>query len=275
MNFKEVHLYRIKLIKSKQIPLLAEDRSARDIFLTAIAEKPSKIQENGTGWTIGNIVKDDRDTGSFAVGRITTKSVERFDKETGDFVDEVDDAGPYTLVFFDASIGLLGIVKKSNVAASPASISRRLQELQETTAIVSETSVEINIHYIPDPDDFISKLRDAYSIKRFRATFTGPNPVDADEIFQKPLSVYCQTMNASGGAVEVTGNDLNSEAAESVARSTAATANSASATIVEQHGSRSRRIYLKKGALIAQVDTEAGRKEVLEEIKSEYKRVRR
>lgn len=274
MSQKEVHLYRIKLIKSTQVPLFARDLSATQILLEAISEKPSKIQENGTGWTIGNVVNESEYTGSFAIGRITTKSVEKYDKETGDFIDEVDEAGPYTLAFFDASIGLLGILKKSNVSASPASIASRIRELLEVTGVVINSEVEVNIAFIPDPDDFIVKLRSAYCIRRFRASFTGPNPVDADEIFQKPLSVYCQTMEASSGAVEVVGNDINAEAAEAVARSTAATANTASATIVESEGGQSCRIHLKKGALVLQIDAEAGRSAVLKEIKSEYRRVR-
>lgn len=274
MNKKEVHLYRIKFIKPTQVPLFARSLTPKQILLSAIAEKPSKIIENGTGWTIGNVVSEDEYTGSFAIGRITTKSVEKYDKKTGDFVDEVDETGPYTLAFYDATIGLLGILKKSNVSATPSSISSRIKELFETTEVVINSEVEVNISYIPDPDDFIIKLRSAYSIRKFRASFTGPNPVDADEFFQKPLSVYCQTMDANAGAVEVLGNDINAEAAEAVARSTAATANTASATIIESHGAKSRRIHLKKGALIAQVDPEAGRKDILDELKSEYMRVR-
>lgn len=244
------------------------------MLIQAINEKPSKILENGTGWSIGNIVMRDEYSGSFAVGRITIKTVEKYDRETGDFIDQLDDSGPHTLVFFDASIGLLGILKKSNVAATPSSISRRIAELLEGSGIIVECEVTVNVSVIPDPDDFITKLRSAYSIKKFRASFTGPNPVDADEIFQKPLSVYCQAIEADAGAVEVVGDDLNVDAAEAVTRSTAATANSASATIVGNHGEKSQRIHLKNEALVARVELESGNDEILDEISREYRKVR-
>lgn len=221
MNQKEIHLYRVKIIKSTQQSLLEPDRSPKDIMLAAIFEKPQKLIENGTGWTIGNVTPESESTGAFAIGRITKKSVEKYDEDTGDFVEEIGDAGPYTLAFYDAGIGLLGILKKSSVAASPASISRRIKELFNIADVIKQSDVEVKISYIPDPDDFIDKIQAAYSIKKFRATFTGPNPVDADEVFQKPLSVYCQAMDGDSGSVEVVGNDLDADTAEAVSRSTA------------------------------------------------------
>lgn len=274
MNRKEVHLYRVKFIKSSQQSLIEPDRSPKEIFLEAINEKPKKLVENGTGWTIGNITLESATLGAFAVGRITKKSIERFDEETGNFVEEIGDAGPYTLVFFDAEIGLLGILKKSSVGANPASISRRLQELFERSNVVKRSEVDVKISYIPDPDDFISKIRSAYRVVRFRATFTGPNPIDADEVFQKPLSVYCQAMSGDTGSVEVVGGDLDAKTTEAVAKSTAATANAASATIIENRGRKRKRIHLKKGALVAYADLDSGRKEILKELQSEYLRVR-
>jgi len=74
---------------------------------------------------------------------------------------------------------------------------------------VTDTGVDVRVDMIPDPENFLEKLRGAYAIRKFRATFTGPNPVDADELFQKPLSVYAQRMDASYGVLEVTGESLN------------------------------------------------------------------
>jgi len=68
-------------------------------------------------------------SGSFAVGRTTKTTVERFNKETGDFIDELDDSGPYTVVMFDSKVGVLGIAKKSKLAPNAATIARRVKEL--------------------------------------------------------------------------------------------------------------------------------------------------
>ena len=145
---KEIHLYRVKFVRPSQMPLFSPERSPRDIMLAAISEKPTHLLSNGTGWSIGNVNFFSDESGYFAIGRISKRSVERFDRESGDFIDEVDETGPYTLVFFDASIGLLGIQKKTNVSASPESISRRIKALFEITGAVVETAVNVIVQYL-------------------------------------------------------------------------------------------------------------------------------
>lgn len=274
MGTREYHLYRAKFIKPSQLPLLAENQSSMDIFLKSIHDKPEYTLSSGSEWHIGNVKLFDDFSGSFAVGRTTKTTVEKFDKESGDFVDELDDSGPYTVVIFDARIGLIGIAKKSKLAPNASSIARRIKDLLSTTKTAIDTGVDVRIDIIPDPEDFLDKLRGAYSIRKFRATFTGPNPVDADELFQKPLSVYAQSMGASYGTLEVIGEALNEEVAESVAKSTAATGNTASARVVPSKGNKPKNIKMKGDAVVVTVAEEATNTQVLEQMHEEYTRVR-
>lgn len=272
---REYHLYRIKFIKPAQLSLLEEVRKTSTIFLEAINDKPEYTLTNGSEWHLGNIHLFNKEAGSFAVGRTTKTTVEKFNKETGDFVDELDDSGPYTVIVFDSQIGLLGIAKKSRLAPNASSIARRVEDLFSTSKTVIDSGVEVRVDMIPDPEDFIEKLKGAYAIRKFRATFTGPNPVDADELFQKPLSVYAQSMDASYGVLEVIGNSLNEEVAESVAKSTAATGNTASARIVQSKGEKSKVIKMKGDAVLVNVGQDASNADILEQMKIEYARVRR
>lgn len=274
MGTREYHLYRAKFIKPAQLPLLAENQSSMDVFLKSIHDKPEYTLSSGSEWHIGNVKLFDGFSGSFAVGRTTKTTVEKFDKESGDFVDELDDSGPYTVVIFDARIGLIGIAKKSKLAPNASSIARRIQDLLSTTKTAIDTGVDVRVDVIPDPEDFLYKLRGAYSIKKFRATFTGPNPVDADELFQKPLSVYAQSMGASSGTLEVIGEALNEDVAESVAKSTAATGNTASARVVPSKGKKPKNITMKGDAVVVTVNEEATNTQVLEQMHEEYTRVR-
>jgi hypothetical protein len=274
LGTREYHLYRAKFIKPSQLPLLAENQSSMDIFLKSIHDKPEYTLSSGSEWHIGNVKLFDDFSGSFAVGRTTKTTVEKFDKESGDFVDELDDSGPYTVVIFDARIGLIGIAKKSKLAPNASSIARRIKDLLSTTKTAIDTGVDVRIDIIPDPEDFLDKLRGAYSIRKFRATFTGPNPVDADELFQKPLSVYAQSMGASSGTLEVIGEALNEEVAESVAKSTAATGNTASARVVPSKGNKPKNIKMKGDAVVVTVAEEATNTQVLEQMHEEYTRVR-
>ncbi|WP_394183872.1 hypothetical protein [Marinomonas posidonica] len=274
MGTREYHLYRAKFIKPAQLTLLAENQSSMDIFLKSIHDKPEYTLSSGSEWHIGNVKLFDDFSGSFAVGRTTKTTVEKFDKESGDFVNELDDSGPYTVVIFDARVGLIGIAKKSKLAPNASSIARRVKDLLSTTKTAIDTGVDVRVDVIPDPEDFLDKLRGAYSIRKFRATFTGPNPVDADELFQKPLSVYAQSMGASSGTLEVIGEALNEEVAESVAKSTAATGNKASARVVPLKGNKPKNIKMKGDAVVVTVDEEATNSQVLQQMHEEYMRVR-
>lgn len=274
MGIREYHLYRAKFIKPAQLPLFVKSKSSMELFLESIHDKPEYTLSSGSEWHLGNVRMLDEFSGSFAVGRTTKTTVEKFDKETGDFVDELDDSGPYTVVIFDAKIGLLGIAKKSKLAPNASSIARRIKDLLLTTRVAIESGIEIRVDVIPDPEDFLDKLRGAYSIRKFRATFTGPNPVDADELFQKPLSVYAQSMGASSGTLEVVGEALNEEVAESVAKSTAATGNTASARVIPNKGNKAKNIKMKGDAVVVAVEDDATNSQVLEQMHAEYMRVR-
>ena len=274
MGIREYYLYRAKFIKPVQLLLLIENKSSMDIFLNSIHNKPEYRLSSGSEWHIGNVKMFDNYSGSFAVGKTTKTTVEKFDKDTGDFVDELDDSGPYTIVIFDAKIGLLGIAKKSKLAPNASSIARRIKDLLSTTRTAIDSGIDIRIDVIPDPEDFLDKLRGAYSIRKFKATFTGPNPVDADELFQKPLSVYAQNMGASSGALEVVGEALNEEVAESVAKSTAATGNTASARVVPYKGTKTKNITMKGDAVVVTVEDDATSSQILERMQDEYMRVR-
>tara|TARA_R110001583_G_scaffold195165_1_gene369763 strand:+ start:942 stop:1748 length:807 start_codon:yes stop_codon:yes gene_type:complete len=267
-------LYRAKFIKPSQLPLLAKEKTSSELFLGAINDKPEYTLASGSEWHVGNVNFVNESSGSFAVGRTTKTTVEKFDKGSGDFIDQLDDSGPYTVVVFDSKIGLLGIAKKSKLAPNAATIARQIRNLFGTTKTVIETGVEVRIDFIPDPEDFLQKLRSSYSIKKFRATFTGPNPVDADELFQKPLSVYAQNMGAQSGTLEVVGDALNEEVAEVVAKSTAATGNTASARVIPSKGSKAKNIKMKGDAVVVAVDDKSTFLEVIEQMQVEYMRVR-
>ncbi|MCC4863339.1 hypothetical protein [Vibrio splendidus] len=265
----EYYLYRVKFIKPAQLSLLLPSLSPSQVFLEAINEKPEMMLSSGSEWHLGNVDFFDQLTGSFAIGRTTKTTLEKFDKESGNFIDQLDDSSPYTTVVFDCRIGLLGIAKKSKLAPDAETVA-----LFEKSETVIHTGSEVKVNFIPDPQGFIQKLRAAYAIKSFKATFTGPNPVDADELFQKPLSVYAQQIGAQTGSLEVKGEALNEEVAESIAKSTAATANTASARIIPAEGKKVVPIRMKGDAVSVVVSLDASYRDVLARIQDEYSRVR-
>jgi hypothetical protein len=274
MQTVEYHLYRVKFIKPAQTVLFKTETTPRQLFESALAERPSlQLRENNV-WHIGNIEQITPDGGRFAVGRTTTTTVEKFDETTGNFTELRDDSGPYTFVYFDSRIGLLGIGKRTKVAADVASVARKLQKLLAKTSVVVDHEVTVRVDLIPDPESFLEKIFSSYAVKRFKAQFTGPNPIDADEVFQKPMSYYCQQLGADEGSVSVRGESLNEEAVASVAKSTAATGNSASALIQTEKGARPIPISFKGDARKVLVDQDTEMAHALESIQREYGEVR-
>ena len=230
MSYIEYCLFRVKFIRPSQRSFFHDDLTPGQLLLNAIRERPSAARRSRI-WHIGNIETFSEQTGYFAVGRTTKTTNAKYDEESGNFVEEDFETSPYTHCVYDAHVGFLGIAKNSRLARSANGIASRIEELLSLTDAVITNDVSVEIAAISDPDGFLKAIKRAYRVTRFTGTFTGPNPFDADEHFQKPLSVYCREANGVKGKAQIDGDNLNKEVLNDVARSCAATGNTASARI--------------------------------------------
>jgi hypothetical protein len=230
----EYSLFRAKFIKPYQTLLFGEQASPSEIFLQAINERPSTEIREGYTWHIGNIKPFTSATGYFAVGRTTNATIETYDPNTGNFLDEELETSPYTHVVYDADIGFLAIARKTRLAPTAKAIASKIESLLSQTSTVLQNELTVEIPPIRDPKGFLKEIAAAYCVTRFAATFKGPNPFDADELFQKPLSVYLSAANGSDGKTQIKGSNLDKEVIQDVARSSAATGNEASARIMRK-----------------------------------------
>jgi len=271
----EYSLFRAKFIKSPQTSLLDENLTANQLFLNSLAEKPSAELRMGNIWHIGNIEHFSDTTGYFAVGRTTNSIIEKFDDLSGNFVEEELEESPYTHCVFDTQIGLIGIAKKTNLAPTSINIADRIEDLLSQSKIIRENNVSVEIRPIPDPEGFLIALASAYQVSSFTAWFRGPNPFDADEHFQKPLSVYLSAANGEKGKAQILGEDLNRKVLQDVTRSTAATGNEASARIKKSGSQKSITINLKGDPVKRRYDEEEHQpQQVLADLTSLYHRIR-
>ncbi|WP_138512910.1 hypothetical protein [Rhodoferax bucti] len=235
LKHKKYFLFRVKFIRDHQKDILDDGASPEDIFLQAINEKPSTKLKRGAEWKLSNIEQIGTNGGVFAVGRISQASTDRFDFQTDEFVEATDYQGPFSTIYFDRTIGVVAIEDKSKVNSKVDATAKRLNDLLDSTDSVKRRKVKCIVDAINDPQGFIQKLRKSTHILKFRATFTGPNPIDADALFQKPLEVYALATKADKGAIEVAGSNLDKEVLIDVTRSNAATGNTVTARI-ETHG---------------------------------------
>jgi hypothetical protein len=141
--------------------------------------------------------------------------------------------------------------------------------------VVVRNSIVVEVRPIPDPEGFLKAIDAAFRVMRFSATFSGPNPFDADEFFQKPLSVYLSAANGEKGKATISGEDLNREVLVEVTRSSAATGNEASARIQRTRRQKATTINLRGDPVKRRYDEEEHRPEVvLEDLTNQYQRVR-
>lgn len=245
------------------------------IFLSAINDRPSAEIRRGYIWHVGNVQHFTESSGYFAIGRTTTSTIEKFDSSTGNFVVEELEESPYTHCVFDAQIGFVGIARKSSLAQTAKGVATRLEQLLSLSKSVADHNCSVEVAPIPDPEGFLRALHSAYRVTRFSATFHGPNPFDADEHFQKPLSVYLSSANGRKGRAQIQGEDLNREVLHAVTKSTASTGNEASARISKTKSQRPITINLKGDPLKRRyTEDEHEPRVVLADLTQVYHRVR-
>ncbi|SKC83318.1 hypothetical protein SAMN05445504_3606 [Burkholderia sp. CF099] len=271
----EYSLFRVKFITGRQLDLFSEGVDRLATFVAAINERPSAELRKGYLWHIGNVEIFSPSTGYFAVGRSTQKTIEKFDVDEGNFVHEETEESPFTHCVFDAKLGLLAIARKTSLGSDAKSIAQKIQLLLQATSPVFAQNLTVEILPIPDPEGFLRMLSDAYKVIRFTATFHGPNPFDADEHFQRPLSVYLQAADGTAGKAQIHGDNLNRAVLSEVTRSTAATGNEASARIIKARSERPVTINLR-GDPIKRVYDENGHipRFVIEHFIEIYRKVR-
>ncbi len=274
MNSQEFHLYRAKFIKPNEPHLFDPDISPAQIFHSAITECPEYQVNEDLTWHIGNVDIVSETTGTFAVGKTARKTAEKYDEDAKEFYLTDEESSPYTNVLFDSALGILGIKKKTVLAAHTKQIAHRLRQLFASSNTVKDLSIDVKVEHIPDPTDFITKIRSAYAIRSFKSTFTGPNPIDADEIFQKPLSVYCQSIGGENGAITVYGKSLTPDVVESIAHSSAATANNVTAKIQQHQNSKPLPISFKGDPTRLVANSDLQPSELIYLLQQEYLRVR-
>jgi hypothetical protein len=233
MSTIEYSLFRAKFIVPSQGSFFPEHFRPEHRLISAVSEKPSVTTKSGHEWHIGNVRMFNDWQGYFAVGRTTTSTIEKFDTQTGDFIEEELEQSPYTHCVFDSHIGLIGIAKKLSLSQHTKGIASRLEFLLSSTDVVALDRLTVEVRPIPDPEGFLRSIETALRVFRFSATFRGPNPFDADEYFQKPLSAYLSAARGTKGIATIRGDNLDRDVIAQVTRSTAATGNEASARLLK------------------------------------------
>lgn len=255
MATTEFNLFRIKFIRPSQTDFLHEtEKTPGDFFIAAMRDKPSFEHRKRYIWHIGNLVFFTQTTGSFAVGRTSKSTVELYDEESKNFIEADHKESPFTQCLFDSELGIVVIAKKSALNQDTTKIAEKIEALLSQNDDIFSNDIRVEVSPIPDPIGFIKQLSTASLIRRFTAHFAGPNPFDADEYFQHPMSVYLSHANGEEGVTTISGENLDNNTVTEVAKSTAATGNKASARIKRFKSSKPETIHLKGNPVKRRID---------------------
>lgn len=255
MAATEFSLFRIKFIKPIQKSfLIDENRTPGEYFITALEDRPSLQIREPFIWHIGNLEFFSKTSGYFAVGRTSEKTVDLYDEQTKNFVEVDHKESPYAHCLFETEMGIVVIAKNNNLNQRTEMIADKIERLLSLNSVIFQNEIRVEISPIPDPEGFIRQLSKASVVTRFAASFGGPNPFDADEYFQRPMSVYLSSARGEEGSATIKGENLDNGTLVEVAKSTAATGNKASARIKRYKSSKPETIHLEGDPVKRRID---------------------
>ena len=255
MATTEFSLFRIKFIKPSQKNFLhEEDKTPGEYFKAALEDRPSLEVRKIFSWHVGNLEYFSKTSGHFAVGRTSKKTVDLYDEGTRNFIEVDHKESPYAHCLFDLNIGIVVISKNNSLNQRTEHIAEKLEKLLSQNTDIFKNEIRVEVSAIPDPEGFIRQLSKASLITRFTASFGGPNPFDADEFFQRPMSVYLSSARGEEGNATIKGEKLDNETLVEVAKSTAATGNKAFARIKRYKSSKAETIHLEGDPVKRRID---------------------
>lgn len=271
------YLYRLKAIRSKQSTFF-ESNSRRDFISELISRKPSSEIREGYVWHVGNILPVGNDGLLFAVGRTTKSSKEKYDENSGDFLQIDDEEAPFTYVLYDLVHSVIAISPKAKLSPTVKGIARSIEKLFNEQPYTLDNEVRIEVAEISDPEGFIDQIHSAFAVVGFTVDFGEPNPFDVDKDFHEPMEKYLQAAGGEKGKTNIQGADLNRDTLEELTRSVASTGNEATARIRKKRGSKAITKHMKGDPVsvsIDDMDIPEMAKKLLLKIKEAYQRLRK
>lgn len=272
-----IHVLRVKCEPLPQGDLLRATRDPVGVITRSIETKPTSQVGRGSEWHIGNVEIMKSGAIAFAMGRTQAVKSPQFDNISHDFMEEDALRAPFTIGIFDQETQACGIIRKPGVSQNTNEIAAKLEKLLNSAPFAHEANSTIVVDPIVDPVSFITAIRLADSVTRFRFSVSRPNPHDVDRLIQRPAEEFTQLAEGERAIVEVEGENLNKDIIEEVANSVAAVGEKAAADIRPTGSKRSKRVYLSGNPVVEPVepsDSESIFSAILKTTRSAYDRVR-
>jgi hypothetical protein len=273
----QLDLFRVRVFGIDQADAFRAERTAQELFRSALFERPTVPSRRGVFWHIGNVEPIDNAGLYFRLGRTTRATLPMIDEESGDFVEQEFESAPYTHVIADTELEVCAIARKTNLAPSTTAMARQLAKLLTHAPAARERGAVVEVSAIADPEQFVETLRRAFSVTFFRVTFKRPNPWDQEGDFLRPLSRAVEAVSGESGDASLKGRDLDVTRLEDITRSVAATGDNATARMYLSDERRSVYRSLRGDSATVSADSlddAESRAEALAKLRAAYGQVR-
>lgn len=278
-NKENFYLFRLKVVYPAQRGLFDthSDEESPKILKEAISSNPTTETKQGKTWVIGSVEEIGDQAITFKLGRKVLKLTPKFNEENKTFQDYPEEEYPNTQIFLHLGLQVCAIAQNSKLGVKPYNIADRMTQVLGYADIAVRSQLRFNAQPLYDPEDFIEALRNAYAIQRFVMEFSRPNPVDEEDLIQRPLQQYLQRADGQKGKVEFSGNAMQVEPLAKLAHAAAASGDNTKALIRENAGDKLKPKSLQNNPLViseATPNEPSERLSFIQKIVQSYQRIR-
>lgn len=212
----EMFLFRLKLEPYRRQRSLAELSINRpDLLFKLLSLVPSYQFSKKSIFRTSKIDNISETEHYFEVGIEYKKDGAKFDKIKKSFIAHENEITDFAHCFYESKIQLLVIEKKTGLPA-PKTLASRLalaiEQIKTITEVFSCLTQEEQMLFINsrckadviyEPSEFLKIIKNAYKVLKFNINIPMPNPVDFNDMIQKPVSELMSDVNASTSTVTV------------------------------------------------------------------------
>jgi len=260
MGITKLYLFRITVHKSHQEDIFDTLDDKQEFLKKMISSHPERKGARATKWILGNYSKISSNGMYFRLGRISTKKLSNINSK-GDFIENEIKIAPNSHCILDLENQVLAMTHNNELSFTIVSQGKALERIINENLDNFQNFVSVEIRILPDYVEFVKKIRDSYSVKKFWVKIRRPNPFDIMDDFVNPISKINNQINSEEIKVELKGEDLEKKKLESITGNTTIAGSEGGATIQNDSDSKTETIHLGKNYISVQTE-----KEVVNEI---------
>jgi len=231
------YLFRITLHESNQLPLYPDDSPRAEVLKKMLSSHPRVAGWGRKMWEVGNAEAIGDTSLYFRLGRASRRQVPVMD-EIGDFLDEDINIAPYSHCILDLESQLLAMTFNPNLSASISSQGKALHSVLTAKLQEYPQFQSIELRQLPDPREFIAKIKSAFAVSNFWIKVGKPNPFDPESHFVQPLTQLNKAIGSDQAKVALAGKDLDRDVIERIANSASLIGSDGGATLRNRENKR-------------------------------------